>query len=1659
MRDFRTTRETARFLARHVLLVFGILSLGWFSAGCAGLVSAGNSAPATKGTIAVSMTAPTNGATLSGTFAVTAKATDSVGTVAGVQFQLDGVNVGSLITTVPYSYSWNTAKSSNGSHILKATAQDSAGNAATSTGVTVTVNNATGTTPPTVSITSPATGATVTGTVTVAATASDKVGVASVQFQLDGANLGSLLTAAPYSISWNTGASNGSHVLTAIAKDTAGNSATSAGVTVTVNNAKDTTPPTVSITSPATGATVSGTITVTATASDKVGVASVQFQLDGANLGSLLTAAPYSVSWNTAGASNGSHILTAIAKDTAGNSATSAGVTVTVNNAADTTPPSVPTGLKATAASSSQINLSWNASTDNVGVAGYKIYRGGSQIGTSAATSYGNTGLSASTSYTYTVAAYDAAGNTSAQSASASATTLAAGGGGGGTITSFQLSTPLTGTFPFTVGQGFKDGDIPSGTIPALSISPSQCVITKTWNDGSAKLAVCSGTVPLVANTPYTVSVSAGQSQGGTAMTCANITAAAPSASVQLGSIGTVTLSSLLSSPFRTWISGPEMVECDYLKPEGSIGSDANLQVWFNVRLYSTGQVWVQVVVENPGMDVATVDKNYIPTVTIGGTVVYNNGGNSLDHAAYSRWVEEGWIGTNPQITPQHNTAYLEASKLVPNYLNLTPPSSPLCGGCPSLSTETQTYTPMSLGDGDPNESDTGYQTQIGLLPLWDALFITSGADPRAYNAMIANAKAQNTFPVVWNVSTTHLTPRPSDWLTWSIPGPTGNGPPAGAAGAGTTDVSNTYAEWDVAHHPSAGYLAYIVTGQHFYLEEMANESAMCYLVNSSSHGSGDNRTIAPGTVQDRGQAWCFRTMMQYTAIAPSGDTIASDYASLLSNSIAYLNTVASTASPIGYVLNWDVNENNGTTDGALAYQTIYDWEEEFMEMAIGMGTDVQPLSSMTAWQQLETFVMQVPVGKLGPGTTGQSGYPFTRAAQHHFIVTATPSGSPATYFSTWQSVLQNNETGGLGNPPVLTSTVGWTGNISGDANTLQCGVESNPPNDNCSSTDPANAAGGYWGNLLPTIAYAVNHNISGAAAAGARLTGATNYSTMINSTTNVYGGFASTPTWGIVPISASSTPPPTTSVSVTSPSSGATVSGTTTVAASASSTAGVAGVQIQLDGANVGSQLATAPYSLSWNTTSAANGVHSLTAVVQDGLGNLTTSAAVSVTVSNASTGPAITSIASFPSSNTAVITWVTSEAATSQVQYGTTTSYGSQTILESTFLTTHSVILSALSVSTTYQFQVLSTDASGNMASSVNYSFTTTAQAGGGIPSSLGWYQIPSTNLRPLCPPYPEIQAVEGCSAVMADWAGALFDTSRNALVITGGGHNGYYGNEIYSINLNANPITVTLLKDATHNPNLPTDLPSCGIGNPCPPSYLDGTPSSLHNYSGLVYLPTQDLYVTSGGFVAGAGGDATDLTWTFNPKNANWTQSAVSPVIDAYGSVPMLAYDPGTDSVFQLANRALTFWQYQPAAQTWTQLSSSISTVCQSGGITAAIDPIRRIYICIGGGAFSKISLNSPYTASNLQGTGCGNLVSTAAPGFVYYPVQQAFVGWAGGNTYYIYNPDTDSCTTGTYPGGPTTIQTNGTYGRFQYSAASGVFIVVNDVDSDAYTLKLN
>src|SRR5207247_4153895 len=184
---------------------------------------------------------------------------------------------------------------------------------------------------PTISLIAPAAGAIVSGTtVTVSATAADNVGVVRVQFKLDGGDLGAAVTTPPYTVTWNTKtATNAVHSLTAQAFDAAGNLGSGAPVTVTVSN--DTTPPTVAISSPAAGQTVSGTVAISAAAADNVGVSRIDYLQDGQLLAALAPPA-FTFAWSTAGASNGTHSLTARAYDAAGNVTTSTAVSVTVSN-------------------------------------------------------------------------------------------------------------------------------------------------------------------------------------------------------------------------------------------------------------------------------------------------------------------------------------------------------------------------------------------------------------------------------------------------------------------------------------------------------------------------------------------------------------------------------------------------------------------------------------------------------------------------------------------------------------------------------------------------------------------------------------------------------------------------------------------------------------------------------------------------------------------------------------------------------------------------------------------------------------------------------------------------------------------------------------------------------------------------------------------------------------------------------------------------------------------------------------------------------------------------------------------------------------------------------------------------------------------------------
>ena len=262
---------------------------------------------------------------------------------------------------------------------------------------------------PTTAITSPANNSTVNGTASVTASGSDNVGVTTVEFYVNG-TLVATDTATPYVYSWNTSVlAAGSYVLMTKAYDAAGNVGQSSNVAVTVVN--DTSSPVVSLTAPGNNSNVNGTVTITASASDNVGVSNVEFYLNGALLfASNVT--PYAYNWNTSSIANGSHTLTAKAYDNAGNVGQSSNVSVTVLN--DITAPTVSVGVRKASSGSNGMLTATATTSDDVGVNRVDFYVNGSLTSTVTSAPYvynwDSTAFS-NGSYTLYAKAYDAAGN------------------------------------------------------------------------------------------------------------------------------------------------------------------------------------------------------------------------------------------------------------------------------------------------------------------------------------------------------------------------------------------------------------------------------------------------------------------------------------------------------------------------------------------------------------------------------------------------------------------------------------------------------------------------------------------------------------------------------------------------------------------------------------------------------------------------------------------------------------------------------------------------------------------------------------------------------------------------------------------------------------------------------------------------------------------------------------------------------------------------------------------------------------------------------------------------------------------------------------------------------------------------------------------------
>ena len=220
-------------------------------------------------------------------------------------------------------------------------------------------------------------------------------------------------------------------------------------------------------------------------------------------------------------------------------------------------------------------------------------------------------------------------------------------------------------------------------------------------------------------------------------------------------------------------------------------------------------------------------------------------------------------------------------------------------------------------------------------------------------------------------------------------------------------------------------------------------------------------------------------------------------------------------------------------------------------------------------------------------------------------------------------------------------------------------------------------------------------------------------------------------------------------------------------------------------------------------------------------------------------------------------------------------------------------------------------------------------------------GWTDLPNTKLRDICP-----KAVPGtCSAVIGAWSGGVADTLRNRLILWGGGHDDYYGNEVYALNLDSHPVTLTRL----NNPSPPN-----GSGR-FETVLSDGAPNARHTYNGLTYISAVDRMLAFGGVPASrTGGFAVDL-WALDMATLHW--QALDPVKGAshqqprnfYASVPpIVVYDPHAKLAYILESASGFLWSYNYVTNSYKYLSR---TAIVPGNSTPALDSKRNTVFFFG------------------------------------------------------------------------------------------------------------
>jgi hypothetical protein len=665
-----------------------------------------------------------------------------------------------------------------------------------------------------------------------------------------------------------------------------------------------------------------------------------------------------------------------------------------------------------------------------------------------------------------------------------------------GTLPAFRVNSAIGGTsLPFAFGHVFRQGDVPSGQV-ALGTGGTdwQCSPLTFWSDGSLRHAVIAGRATCTSGVDKSITLSSATNPGGTALTEADLASALSTVNITAGAFTwTVNASVGTADRHRTVCFGPVMSNFIYRKP---VAGHNHLVLWADVRLYVGGNVEIFPWVENAYLTAASPTNDIRTyTVTIGGVTRFTQ---SIDVKHHTRvpllsGVLSYWTGTDPQITPKHDAAYLKATKMVPNYADLVPSST-------TLNALQQTYAPNTLAGMTQPMDNAGGSGDI--IPNPQVFYITSSGDARAYNAAIVRGLAGGSYSIHYRDDSTNDIIKFGSYPNASLDGTSTPAIPAGTGGSNGTWGTNA-----TTHQPSFGYLPFIITGRWWFWEESAFWTTYNYLQCSAIRRRGEATFGGPyyhasgsagvadtrnGAYANRGAHWQINRISQTLALCPTSHPTYSDWITAWeANAEFYKATYvdgtfgSNLVSPQG-ILGGYARYPVGS-GGSNAVTVVYGegFENNYGPLVWGFAFDLglpQSAASLSRHSAVRNHAYKQVTTRAGSGAAGT--YNWRR-----FGVFAYPLGPaidssqsmPASWYTGAQS-LAALETGfSLGSLP---ATLGLSLKNHSSDNDMAAG----------SST-----ANDYFPAAMASLAYAMEHGADEAADGWARITGASNFAPVLS--------------------------------------------------------------------------------------------------------------------------------------------------------------------------------------------------------------------------------------------------------------------------------------------------------------------------------------------------------------------------------------------------------------------------------------------------------------------------------------------------------------------------------------------------------------------------------